>query len=139
MNFSPTPTAVTTPDVTLDDGNIIEYSSLVRLTVIETEGIHETPVGSARILTLEPAAPNPFRALTTFRYAAPTPTPVTMAIYDAGGRMVRPLDDRVITGPGAVTWDGKTASGARAPAGVYFFRLMPGNGQEEVRRVTLVM
>jgi flagellar hook assembly protein FlgD len=61
-----------------------------------------------------------------------------MAIYDATGRMVRRLLNQVLSGPGMVTWDGKTASGGPAPAGIYFLRLVPSHGQEQVRRIALV-
>ncbi len=125
-------------DVVLSEGDITEYSSVAVLTVIEAEGIEVTPVGEVAILTLGDGAPNPFRASTTFRYAARAATPVTVAIYDAVGRMVRPLAEQILSGPGMVTWDGRTASGTPAPAGIYFLRLVPGSGQEQVRRIALV-
>ena len=126
-------------DVVLTEGDITEYSSVATLTVTGApQGIDAVPIGEVAILTLGEGAPNPFRASTTFRYVAPAATPASMAIYDATGRMVRPLLEQVLSGPGMVTWDGKTASGTPAPAGIYFFRLVPSSGQEQVRRIALV-
>lgn len=125
-------------DVVVSDGSIDEYSSLALLTVGEVQGIVADPVGSSVALRLGDAAPNPFRTSTALEYSAPAATPVTIAIYDAAGRSVRQLGEEVLSGPGSVTWDGRTAAGARAPAGTYFLRLVPEQGAEQVRRITLL-
>jgi hypothetical protein len=125
-------------DVVVNDGLIDEYSSLARLTVTEVQGIATEPAGSIASLRLGEAAPNPFRTATMLDYTAPAATPVTISIYDAAGRSVRQLGEQVLSGPGSVTWDGRTAAGARAPAGTYFLRLVPEQGAEQVRRLTLL-
>jgi len=125
-------------DVVVSDGSIDEYSSLALLTVGEVQGIAADPAGSSAALRLGDAAPNPFRTSTAIEYSAPAATPVTIAIYDAAGRSVRQLGEQILSAPGSVTWDGRTAAGERAPAGTYFLRIVPDQGAEQVRRITLL-
>ncbi len=69
------------------------------------------------------AAPNPFthRVDLTFRLAGPGA--VRLAIYDVAGRRVHTLFEGDTAGEMRARWDGTTAAGARAAAGVYFARL----------------
>ena len=54
----------------------------------------------------------------------------TLSVIDAAGREVR----RLATSGGAVTWDGRDASGLASPAGVYWVRFNGGAGTA-IRRV----
>jgi len=57
-------------------------------------------------------------------YALPRPEQVTVALFDVGGRRVATLvDARRPAGEHQIVWEGRTASGRRAPSGVYFVRL----------------
>jgi hypothetical protein len=68
--------------------------------------------------------PNPFRAQTTIDYALPQSSHVSIIIYNAQGREVRRLLDRVETrGFRSVRWNGRNNSGAPVGPGVYFLRM----------------
>lgn len=83
--------------------------------------------------------PNPFNSRTTLHFTvgsgAQRPTggdvPVTAAVYDVTGRLVKVLlDDRLPAGPHKVEWNGRDAAGVRAPSGVYLLRVgYPGGEQ----------
>lgn len=80
------------------------------------------------------AAPNPFNGRVNLTAAVPAGTPVTVAIYDAAGRLVRRLDrrHRLKDGRGAWTWDGRDDRGREVAAGCYYVRLRAGNA--DIRR-----
>jgi hypothetical protein len=71
------------------------------------------------------SAPNPAFAgqPLRIRFTLARAREVTVRIHDAAGREVAVLRHRGVEGPNDVPWDGRRASGARAAAGVYFYRL----------------
>lgn len=75
-------------------------------------------------------APNPFSPRTRLRYrvGGTAGQPVTLDVFDLGGRLVRRLDEGVRE-PGAyeTAWDGRRDDGGDAPSGVYFARLRVGS------------
>lgn len=80
-------------------------------------------------------SPNPMRSTTLISYRGGTQSPASLAIRDAGGRLVRRLHDGRL--PGRVvswSWDGRDGAGRRVPAGVYFVRLAT-QSTTEVRRL----
>ncbi len=90
---------------------------------------------STRGWYLLPAAPNPMRTQTTFRFDAPRAGFVELRVFDPGGRVVRTLlSAPVLAGRGVVAWDGRDARGRRLPGGVYFVRLdcAPGSSTQRV-------
>lgn len=75
-------------------------------------------------LTLFPANPNPFPAMTALRFQLPTAGLVRMVIHDVSGREVRSLVSSSMTaGSHGVVWDGKDDGGHALPSGLYFVRL----------------
>jgi hypothetical protein len=88
---------------------------------------------------LESALPNPFRTVTTLRYALARAGRAELAIFDAQGRIVRTLVNREQpAGRGSATWDGGTNGGGSAAPGLYFARLSaPGLEAPLTRRVVL--
>jgi hypothetical protein len=95
-------------------------------------------VADVRSATLEPSRPNPFRNRTTIAFTIERPTPVTLEIFDLQGRRVRTLiDGEMIESSGRQTleWDGLGDSGATAPAGVYFCRLI-ADGRKSLQKIT---
>jgi hypothetical protein len=89
-------------------------------------GVPPTPaLARTRILA---ATPNPSRGSVRVRFElAGAPRVAELAIYDLTGRRTRRF---AIDGPGRgvheVAWDGRTDSGTRAPAGVYYAVLREG-------------
>jgi uncharacterized delta-60 repeat protein len=75
------------------------------------------------------ASPNPFASRTFIGYSTRTKGEVSLAVYDAAGRLVRRLTQG-FEQPGAhvATWDRTNASNRRVPAGIYFVRLRAGSG-----------
>ena len=82
--------------------------------------------------------PNPFTVRSQISYEIPTGGPVSLYVYDAGGRKVRALVDATqAAGSHTTSWDGRDDSGALLPAGSYFYRLDVG-GVQQSRRVLLL-
>lgn len=70
------------------------------------------------------AAPNPFGAATRLAYTLPAAGEVSVEIFDLAGRTVARLArGREEAGTHALTWNGRAANGARAPAGVYLVQV----------------
>jgi hypothetical protein len=78
-------------------------------------------------------SPNPFRSYASIRYQPRGTKPVSLAILDLNGRVVRTL------GPGltSASWDGKNDGGRELQAGVYFVRLSQGENLDYARLVKL--
>jgi hypothetical protein len=83
--------------------------------------------------------PNPFNPGTTITFYLPSERPVSLRVYDVGGRLVKTLiDDRVAArGRNTVVWRGRSADGRLAPAGIYFYSL-EAEGHCETKRMVLV-
>jgi len=76
--------------------------------------------GIAGRLALYPNVPNPFNPSTRLDFEVPQAGGVELAVYDVRGRWLVTLQRGVLAaGRHQATWDGRTASGARAPSGVY--------------------
>lgn len=103
-------------------------------------------------------APNPMRPRTRIPYEVPpltsrnpvqpafgAPPPTTgprrvrLSVHDVSGRRVRTLVDlELLPGRYDADWDGALEGGARAPSGVYFYRLDLGAGLVENRKLLLL-
>lgn len=81
--------------------------------------------------------PNPFTPATTIRYEIAVAGPVRLVVYDAGGRVVRTLDEGLReAGSHQVAWDGRDDRGGKLAAGVYFYELVTG-GVAQTRKMVL--
>lgn len=84
------------------------------------------------------ASPNPIASGTTITFTTSRPGHVTARIYDTSGRLVRTLaDDALEGGAHTLQWNGATADGHRAAAGVYFLKLGSPDGEGSRRLVVL--
>ncbi len=73
--------------------------------------------------------PSPFTTVSRFAFRTGQDGPVTVRVLDAMGREVaRPQDGALPAGTHDVTWDGRTANGQAAPAGVYLYRIETPHG-----------
>jgi Zn-dependent metalloprotease len=89
-------------------------------------------------LTLEQSRPNPMQNQTTIRFALPAAGPVTVDLFDAGGRIVRTLAKGPRSaGVQELVWDGRDDAGHAVPSGVYYYRVQ-ANGQEQTRKMLMV-
>jgi hypothetical protein len=87
------------------------------------------PIGAGPVVPrLHPNAPNPFTARTRIDFDLPAGGAVQVGVFDATGRLVRTLLERVELPPGrhGLTWTGHDDFGRRLGAGVYFVRLRTG-------------
>ena len=83
-------------------------------------------------------APNPLRRNTMFAYDLPHAAPVSLAIYDAGGRRVAVLAwGEQGAGRYQVRWEARGAGGSVLPAGLYFARFA-SPGLERTARIVLL-
>jgi hypothetical protein len=88
-------------------------------------------------LSLGPATPNPSNERTTLSLALSERSRVRAAVYDVSGRQLAMLsDEELAAGQHTLAWNGLDSAGRRAPAGLYFVRVIVG-GREIARRVAL--
>ena len=85
------------------------------------------------------ANPNPFALGTEIQFSLSAPARVRIGIYDLAGREVRALGSPLPLSAGAhrVSWDGRDASGRRAPTGVYFASLWVSGDERRAKLVKL--
>ncbi len=85
----------------------------------------------ARAFALRAIAPNPFRDAIEVQFTLGARSRVDFAVYDVLGREVRSVANGLVleAGPQSLRWDGRDRSGARAPAGVYFARVVTDGGR----------
>jgi hypothetical protein len=83
------------------------------------------------------AWPNPATSGLHIAWRLPAAQPVTIDVFDVRGHRVRSWSPGVLAaGAHRRDWNGRDASGARVPAGVYWIRVL-GNGLEGTRKVVL--
>ncbi len=82
--------------------------------------------------------PSPANPAAEIRFRLPAAGAVDLSLYGVGGRLVRELVATALpAGEHRLTWDGRSASGALVPSGVYWLRLLAPGG-EAVERVTVI-
>jgi hypothetical protein len=97
----------------------------------------ENPPLYTRLVRLDQNTPNPFGPLTTIAYRLETELPVSLSVFDAGGRRVRALISATqAPGEYSARWDGRDDAGRDLGPGVYFYRLDAG-GESQVRKMIL--
>ena len=103
-----------------------------------TTGPSVRSLGSVERVSLAVPQPNPFSRSTRFAVTVAQACRLEVGIYDLAGREVRQIH-RGWTPAGTLTleWDGRSADGGRARAGLYFVRAA-GAGETRVRRLALV-
>ncbi len=102
---------------------------------VNANGGTESPPTALRFA---PPAPNPARREVTLGFELPRAAPVSLAIFDAGGRRVATLaEGGQPAGRHQVRWRAVAASGEPLPAGLYFARFSTP-GLERVARLVLL-
>lgn len=84
--------------------------------------------GNGTGIALSAAWPNPFTGSTAFALTVPTAGALDVAVFAANGRRVATLlrESAATAGVYDLVWDGRQDAGGRAPAGVYFVRVVTG-------------
>lgn len=91
-----------------------------------------------RMVRLLPSRPNPLNLPTAVRFELGETKPVKLFVYDAAGRRVRTLVDRVLSaGPHTLAWDGTASDGHRLSSGVYFY-LLKVDGETARQSVVII-
>jgi hypothetical protein len=81
-----------------------------------------------RVTRLFACYPNPFNPFTTIRFYVKNKGRVTITIYDAAGRRIMTLVDRIYpAGEFEVPWDGTNSRGKTVRSGVYFAQMVAGD------------
>ncbi len=143
-NFIPSDSSfvmlVAAPDTTFNDGPASYWTYYV-ISAVDTSGYASgyaaaaqvDPTGIGREVAsytdrLDQNYPNPFNPTTRIGYQLRSRVPVSLNVYDVGGRLVRRLVDGD-QGPGnfTVEWDGRNMHGATVSTGVYFYRFAAGS------------
>ena len=98
--------------------------------VAESSRDGATKAGREQVaLAFQGATPNPTRADATIRFTTGSGGPVSIAIYDVAGRLVRRLGDGPLApGEHALAWDGRDDQGRGVAAGVYMIRIAAPGG-----------
>jgi hypothetical protein len=95
-------------------------------------------VAAPAIFALAQNAPNPFGPRTMIRFSVSREGPVSLKVFNVGGRLVRTLvEEQLPAGPHAVNWDGRDEAGRRLASGVYFYRLDDGERAQTRKSVLL--
>jgi hypothetical protein len=112
---------------TLEWGYYWGYSPILEnvLLYMPTTDIAEIPATSdLHTYALHQNWPNPFESKTSINYSLPTPSPVSLRVYDKAGRLLKTLVNRMEpAGTFTVSWDGRDDFGRRVSNGVYFYSL----------------
>jgi hypothetical protein len=92
----------------------------------ETAGLYPT------ILRLGECVPNPMNPSTRISFELPAPGPVSIKIYDVGGRLIRNLLEggSLEAGRHSVHWDGRNSAGKPMGSGIYYIRLEAESGKD---------
>ena len=79
--------------------------------------------------------PNPFNPETTIKYALPVESDVSIKIYDNLGKEIETLvNGRKEAGYHSIIWNAK-----EVPSGIYFYKMIAGNGKEKFIKVKKLM
>jgi hypothetical protein len=116
------------------------FASDIVIERLDSDVVAVEPVepGSAIGIDRLRVAPNPFRALATFRYTLSAPASVRVSVITVSGQEVVRLRNGVETaGERVATWDGRDAAGRVMPAGVYVVQVQTPEGALSHRVVHL--
>ncbi len=116
-----------------------EQLHLDNLCVMEANPLSASPdqVTAVR-LSVDGNYPNPFNPSTTIAFTTELDGAVELSVVDVAGHRVTTLVDEVLeAGTHQAVWNGRTAQGRMAPAGVYFVQLKSA-GHTVGRKISLI-
>jgi hypothetical protein len=114
-----------------------EFADPLGVALLADLGAPSVILGGGR-LALGPGQPNPFADQVEFAVTLAAPADLEVTVHDLTGRLVMTLHRGLAAAGGQMfRWDGRDASGARAPEGVYFYRAR-GAGETLARKIILL-
>ena len=136
------PVAIAAADLNGDGRNDLAIANVNVGTVTVLLNTSNHPVGvptpGVTPLALSLPRPNPSRGGLQFEFMLPRTQAATLSVVDVTGRAVATLVATTLgPGPHRAAWDGRTRSGALAPAGVYLCELRTDAGRVSRRFVVL--
>jgi hypothetical protein len=123
------------------------YLEVTEVLIADEDGTIHTLAGDRlnglrplpQAFSLDQNIPNPFNPSTQINYQVPEAGPLSLMVYNILGQPVRTLIDGVQEpGHHQVHWDSRDNSGRPLANGVYFYRLVSGNGFVQSRRMLLL-
>jgi hypothetical protein len=110
-----------------------------------SRGVYTTNLPARQVPTepqtayrLYPNQPNPFRAVTEFRFDLPQRSHVQLEVFDVHGRRMRVLAAREFApGQHSLDWDRGDATGRAVAPGVYLYRIRTRGFVEQRKLVVL--
>jgi hypothetical protein len=139
LRFQGTATALSTNNaadysVTADDA-VFTNNAGTSFTVQPTATGVASPASVGRLLQ---NYPNPFNPSTRIELSLPERSHATLRVYDASGRLVITLLDRVVdAGTTRIHWEGQDERNRLVSSGVYFYRLT-SDAFTQTRKMVLV-
>jgi hypothetical protein len=113
---------------TYDTGEIVQATASIEVIALGTSGTPEPAIPLREDGPL--LQPNPFGQSLGIVFALPEAGPSVVSVHDPAGRRIALVaDGRFAAGTHQLTWNGRSADGAVAPAGVYFVRIETPAGQ----------
>ncbi len=102
-------------------------------------GIDDNVVAQPMTYSLEQNFPNPFNPSTNIKFSLAQTGPVTVAIYNVQGQLVKTLVQNNVMQSGyhVIHWNGKNLSGEQVGSGVYIYRIMAGD-YVKAKKMTLI-
>jgi len=80
--------------------------------------------------------PNPFNPVTKINFSIEKAGIVDVRVFNTRGELVRTISNQWYPqGSHAVSWDGKTLSGGRAPSGIYYIRAASAGSTDVIKAV----
>lgn len=96
------------------------------------------PVASAGHSLMLQAGPNPARGYSELRFSLNHAGPARLSFLDAGGRLVRTVENNALNaGLQLATWNCTDEAGRPVPAGLYFARLQTAEGAATAKLVVM--
>jgi hypothetical protein len=118
--LSPAPIIVVT-DANQQIQECVETDNIASAQIECASGVTDGETKGPALFEIQAIRPNPTSARTEIFFRVPAEGPVALSIFDAGGRLVRSLEQRSYApGSHVTSWDGLGNDGQRVSVGVYF-------------------
>jgi hypothetical protein len=115
-------------------GNVVDSFTILPAAATDAPDVAAAP----RLTAISTVAPNPTRDGSRVQFQLGESAHVTLAIYDAAGRLVRELvNEPMEAGAHEAPWDGRDGAGTHVASGVYFAKLKSAERTDSVKMIVL--